>query len=82
METQQCFLFSIVEMKTFRDVYTSFGCPNSLLPFHSKRTLLWPFKVAGNSNTLRSASKVPDIFVSYFNKIWTFMTDFRKSPQY
>ena len=42
------------------------GYPNSLVPYHYKRELLWLFNVVGNSRSIfKSWSKGSDIFVRF-----------------
>ena len=53
--------------------------PNGLTPFHSKRELLWRFKVVGNNKTYLSHVKCLT-FLSDFNKIWIFSTRFHYVP--
>jgi len=51
-----------------------FGYPTNMIPFHSKRALLWRFNVAG------LLTKCP-IFLRDFDLIQTFLTDSHKSPE-
>jgi hypothetical protein len=53
------------------------GYPNCLIPYHSKRALLWWFNVAGNKTCLGLNVKCP-IFLSD-DQICSFMTNFHRS---
>jgi hypothetical protein len=41
------------------------GYPKSLIPFHSKRVLLWRFTVAGNNKTYLGLHVVPGIYTRF-----------------
>jgi hypothetical protein len=64
------------------NIKTSWAFLRVFIPFHSKAALLWRFYVAGNNKTyLVFLVKCP-IFLSDYNYIWVFITDFHKSSQY
>jgi len=52
------------------------GYPNSLIPFHSMRALLWRFNVVGNFETYVALHVKCPTFLSYFNQFCNFSTDF------
>jgi len=58
------------------------GYPNCLIPYHSKRALLWWFNVAGDNKTCLSLDEKFLIFLSVVDQICSFMTDFHRSPEY
>jgi len=55
--------------------------PNSLVPCHSKRALLWQFNEVGKINVFRSSYKLPEIF-SRFQPELKFLDIFSLSLQY
>ena len=57
------------------------GYANSLTPFRSKGALCGVFTSPATIKVLRLSSKFPDI-LNYFNQIWSFSIDFRRSPGY
>jgi hypothetical protein len=56
--------------------------PNSLIPFHSKSTLLRRFHVASNNKTYLDLHVKYPVFLPDFNQVRIFSTHFHKSPQY
>jgi hypothetical protein len=82
METQQCVIFSTnVEIRISCNVQLLGYC-NSLIPFHSKRALLWRRSLAANNKThLGLHAKCPTL-LSDFNQVWIFSTNFHRSLQY
>jgi hypothetical protein len=52
--------------------------PNSLIPFHSKRSFLWRFNVAGKNKTPFGFQAKCPIFLP---EIWNSSTDIHKSPE-
>jgi hypothetical protein len=58
------------------------GAPNSLIPFHLKTALQWWFNVTGNSKTYLGLHVKSSKFLSDFNQISIFSTDFHQCPQY
>jgi len=56
------------------------GYRNSLIPFHSKKVLLWRLNIADNNKTFLSLHVRYPIFLPDFNEIWIFSTDLHKVP--
>jgi hypothetical protein len=54
------------------------GYRNSLIPFHSKKVLLWHLNVADNNKTYLGFRVRYPIFLPDFNQIWIFSTDLHK----
>ena len=55
-------------VKRLRNVY-SLGFPNTLIPFHSLKAILWQFDVAGNNKTSLGLHVKCPIFLHNFNQI-------------
>jgi hypothetical protein len=56
------------------------GRRNSLIPFHSKRALLWRFNIAGNNKSYSSLHVKCPIILPDFIQIWVFDIFTQKSP--
>jgi hypothetical protein len=65
-----------------RPVGQTDGLANSLIPFQAKRALLWRLNVVGNSKRYFGLLVKCPIFLSDFNQIWIFSTEFQLSPEY
>jgi hypothetical protein len=58
------------------------GRTNILIQFGTKRALLWRFDVVDNNETNLGLHEKCTIFLTDFNQIWSFVSDFNKSLQY
>jgi hypothetical protein len=67
--------------KTFLCSYL-FGYPNRLIPFHSEKARGLKIYVASNNKMYLHLHINSPWFLSHFNQIWTFLTDFNKSLQH
>ena len=56
--------------------------PSGLLRESDIISFLWKFHVFGNNKTYLSFNAKRSIFLLDFSNIWTFSTDYPKSPQY